>query len=176
MSSLLPGDYPALLEKIKGRIRAVRHKEPEAEDEELIALYWDIGRMIAERRKNSRGVKFVVERLAADLQNEFPRLRRVSAQHLWRMCQLYLSDENTKVQPPVGESGRHVLHKERAARTIMEELRAAEILERNRERRAVLKLLHNHLAVYKPGKGWFIGDWYGGKNAICAKRFLAQGR
>ena len=63
------------------------------------------------------------------------------------MCRLYLTDENTKVQPPVGESGRDVLHKERAARTILEELRAAEILERDREGRAALKLLHNHLSV-----------------------------
>ena len=175
--SLLPDDYPALLEEINGRICAVRYEKAKPADEELIVLYGDIGRTIAERCKDSGGVKSVLERLAADLQNEFPELRDFSAQHLWCMCQLYLTcDENPKLQPLVGEAGRESVQKERAARTILEELRSAEILELDRERRAARKLLHDHLAVYKPGKGWLIGDWYVGKNAICAKRFLAPGR
>ena len=175
--SLLPGDYPAMLEEIRGRIRAARYEKPEAAEEELIVLYGDIGRTISERCKDSGGVKSVLERLAADLQNEFPELRDFSVQHLWCMCQLYLTrDENPKLQPPVGEIARESVQKERLARTILEDLRAAEISELDRERRAALKLLHDHLAVYKPGKGWFIGDRYVGKNAICAKHFLAPGR
>lgn len=39
--------------------------------------------------KDSGGVKSIVERLAADLQNEFPRLRYFSVQHLWCMCRFY---------------------------------------------------------------------------------------
>ena len=58
--SLLPGDYPAMLEEIKGRIRAARSEKLEAADEELIVLYGDIGRTIAERCKDSDGVKSVL--------------------------------------------------------------------------------------------------------------------
>lgn len=123
MSGLLPGDYPALLQEIKGRIRAARYEEPKAADKELIALYWDTGRMIAERRKDSGGVKHVVEKLAADLENEFLGMRDFSAQNLWCMCQLYLTNnENPKLKPLVGEIGRHGVQKERMARAILEEL------------------------------------------------------
>lgn len=113
VSSLLPGDYPAMLEEIKGRIRAVRYEKPEAAEEELIV-----------------GVKSVLERLAADLQNEFPELGDFPVQHLWCMCQLYLTRyENPKLQPPVGEIARKSMQKERLARTILGDLRAAEISE-----------------------------------------------
>ena len=174
--SLLPGDYPAMLEEIKGRIRTARYEKPEAAEEELIVLYGDIGRTIVGRCKDSGGVKSVLERLAADLQNEFPELRDFSVQHLWYMCQLYLTrDENPKLQPPVGEIARESVQKE-GWRGQSSKTYALPISELDRKRRAALKLLHDHLAVYKPGKGWFIGDWYVGKNAICAKRFLAPRR
>ncbi|MDR3554725.1 MAG: DUF1016 N-terminal domain-containing protein [Syntrophobacteraceae bacterium] len=88
MSSLLPGNYPALLEEIKGRIRAARYEPLKPANKELIALYHDIGRMIAERRKYSGGVKSVIEKLAADLENEFPWMRDFSSQNLWYMCRL----------------------------------------------------------------------------------------
>ena len=54
--------------------------------------------LIAERRKDSGGVKSVVEKLAADLQSEVPGMRDFSAQNLCYMCQLYLThDENPKL-------------------------------------------------------------------------------
>ncbi len=70
--SLLPGDYPAMLEEIKGRIRAARYEKPEAAEEELIVLYGDIGRTIAERCKDSGGVKSVLERLTVDPKTNSP--------------------------------------------------------------------------------------------------------
>ena len=39
-----------------------------------MALYWDIGRMIVERQGGQNGAKSVVQKLAADLQSEFPGL------------------------------------------------------------------------------------------------------
>lgn len=61
MSHLLPDDYPGLLQEIKGRIRAAQYEALKAVNKELIALYWDIGRMIAERQKEASWGKAVVE-------------------------------------------------------------------------------------------------------------------
>ena len=45
----LPTNYPALLDEIKQRIRASQYEGLKAVNKEMIALYWDIGRLIVER-------------------------------------------------------------------------------------------------------------------------------
>ena len=54
-------------------------------NQELVGLYWDIGRMIVERQAVAGWGKAVVEQLAADLQMEFPGVGGFSASNLWRM-------------------------------------------------------------------------------------------
>ncbi len=68
----LPADYAPLLAEIKARVQSARIKAGLAANRELLALYWDIGRLILERqRKEGWGTK-VIDRLSADLQREFP--------------------------------------------------------------------------------------------------------
>lgn len=75
-----------------------------AVNKELIAWYWDIGRMIIEREVDAGRGKSVVEKLAIDLRNEFPGIRGFSVQNLWYMRQLYMAyAENPKLQPLVGK-------------------------------------------------------------------------
>ena len=50
-SKKLPGDYTALLVKVKERIRSAQYAALKAVNKELVGLYWDIGKMIAERQK-----------------------------------------------------------------------------------------------------------------------------
>jgi predicted nuclease of restriction endonuclease-like (RecB) superfamily len=102
--NFLPDAYPALLLEIKGRIQQAQYEALKSVNKELIALYWDIGQMIAERQKASGWGKSVVEKLARDLQNEFPGMKGFSVQNLWYMRQLYMTyAENPKLQPMVGE-------------------------------------------------------------------------
>ncbi len=54
-------------------------------NKELVGLYWDIGQMIVERQKQAGWGKSVVEKLADDLQAEFPGVSGFSASNLWRM-------------------------------------------------------------------------------------------
>jgi hypothetical protein len=72
MTDLIPKDYTVLLNDIKKRIRSAQYEALKAVNKELISLYWDIGRMIIERQKEDTWGKSVVERLAQDLQAEFP--------------------------------------------------------------------------------------------------------
>lgn len=104
MSKNVPPDYAGLLAEVKERVRAARYAALKAVNKELVGLYWDIGRMIAERQKVEGWGKSVVQQLAADLQAEFPGMRGYSAQNLWYMRQFFLEyHENVKLQPLVGE-------------------------------------------------------------------------
>jgi len=103
-SKKLPGDYSALLVEVKERIRSAQYAALKAVNKELVGLYWDIGKMIAERQKTEGWGKSVVQQLAADLQAEFPGVRGFSVQNLWYMRQFYLEYHNVpKLQPLVGE-------------------------------------------------------------------------
>jgi predicted nuclease of restriction endonuclease-like (RecB) superfamily len=100
----LPVDYAALLVEIKERVRSAQYTALKVVNKELVGLYWDIGRMIAERQKDHGWGKSVVETLAKDLQIEFPGMSGFSVQNLWYMRQFYLSYAgHPKLQPLVGE-------------------------------------------------------------------------
>ncbi len=65
-------DYPALLAEVKARIQSAQYAALRAVNQELVGLYWYIGRMIVERQQTEGWGKGVVEQLAADLQADYP--------------------------------------------------------------------------------------------------------
>jgi predicted nuclease of restriction endonuclease-like (RecB) superfamily len=96
--------YNALLGEIKDRIRSAQYDALKAVNKGLIALYWDIGHMIVDRQKDEGWGKSVVQKLADDLQKDFPGIHGFSAQNLWYMRQLFLEySGKPKLQPLVGE-------------------------------------------------------------------------
>jgi predicted nuclease of restriction endonuclease-like (RecB) superfamily len=101
---MIPDDYASLLVEVKERVRAAQYEALRAVNKELIALYWDIGRMIEERQKGETWGKAVVASLAGDLQQEFPGIQGFSPQNLWRMRQLYQTYAGSeKLSPMVRE-------------------------------------------------------------------------
>ena len=104
MSEIAADDYQSFLKDIKERILSAQYEALRAVNKELIALYWDIGKMIVERQEKEGWGKSVVERLSEDLQKEFPGIKGYSAQNLWYMRQFHLTYKgNEKLQPLVGE-------------------------------------------------------------------------
>ena len=104
MNDIESGGYLELLADIKQRIRSAQYEALKAVNKELIALYWDIGRIIQERQKGSTWGKAVVEHLADDLQKEFPGIQGFSARNIWYMRDFYVTYfENQKLQPLVAE-------------------------------------------------------------------------
>lgn len=85
----LPSEYGQLLADIKARVRSAQLAAFRAVNKELVAMYWDIGRMIVARQKGETWGKSVVQKLADDLQAEFPGIGGFSASNLWRMKLLY---------------------------------------------------------------------------------------
>jgi len=100
----LSKEYGRLLGNIKSRIRAAQYDALRAVNKELIALYWDIGRMIAGRQKGKTWGKSIVQQLAADLQKEFPGMQGFSSRNIWYMRNFYLCyADDEKLQPLVAE-------------------------------------------------------------------------
>ena len=100
----IPADYAALLAEVKERVRSAQYAALRTVNKELVALYWDIGRMIEERQRGGTWGKSIVANLAGDLQQEFPGIQGFSTQNLWYMRQFYLAYHgHEKLQPLVGE-------------------------------------------------------------------------
>lgn len=106
MNSPIPEDYTNLLVDVKQRIRSAQYEALKAVNKELIALNWDIGKMIVTRQQGASWGKSVVEQLARDLQAEFPGISGFSAANLWRMRLFYETyANNEKLAPMVREIG-----------------------------------------------------------------------
>ena len=79
---IIPAGYPELLENLKERIRTSQVRAALAVSRELVLLYWSIGRDILARQTQEGWGAKVVDRLAADLQREFPGVEGFSARNL----------------------------------------------------------------------------------------------
>ena len=82
-------EYENTLADLKKRIRESQLKAAVSVNKELISLYWSIGKTIVERQeKNGWGTK-LVEKLARDLQNEFPGVEGFSRRNVYNMRAFY---------------------------------------------------------------------------------------
>ncbi len=106
MSRNMPSDYAGLLAEVKERVRAARYAALKAVNKELVGLYWDIGRMIAERQADGAYGDAIVEQLAHDLRVEFPGVSGFSRRNVFYMREFYLLYRDLpKVQPLVAQIG-----------------------------------------------------------------------
>ena len=103
-ASILPSDYASFLTAVKERVRTAQYAALKSVNTELVGLYWDIGRMIVERQSGGTWGKAVVQKLAEDLQSEFPGVSGFSASNLWRMKGLVDAyQDHEKLAPLVRE-------------------------------------------------------------------------
>jgi predicted nuclease of restriction endonuclease-like (RecB) superfamily len=86
--SSLPSSYPALLEELKGRIRAAQVRAAFAVSREMVLLYWSIGRDLSQRFAAEEWGGKIIDRLARDLQAEFPGVEGFSPRNLRYMRSL----------------------------------------------------------------------------------------
>ena len=84
----LPSGYHELLQELKGRIRAAQVQAAFAVNRELILLYWSIGRDLSQRFAAEEWGGKIIDRLARDLQTEFPGVEGFSPRNLRYMRSL----------------------------------------------------------------------------------------
>ena len=78
----LPTGYPEFLQELKTRIRGAQIRAAFAVNRELILLYWSVGRDILVRQQAEGWGTKVIDRLAKDLQTEFPGVEGFSPRSL----------------------------------------------------------------------------------------------
>lgn len=83
-------NYLALLREIKARITVARISAARILNAGLVSLYWDLGKIVAEKQQTHGWGESVVRQLAVDLSKEFCSAHSFSARNLWFMRQLYL--------------------------------------------------------------------------------------
>ncbi|MBW4619534.1 MAG: DUF1016 family protein [Cyanosarcina radialis HA8281-LM2] len=104
MSEINTENYGELLVAVKQRILTAQYEALKAVNQELIALYWDIGKLIVTRQQGETWGKSVVKNLSQDLQAEFTGIHGFSAANLWRMKLFYETYiNNEKLAPMVRE-------------------------------------------------------------------------
>mgnify|MGYP001585172409 FL=1 len=93
-------DYLQLLQEIKVKIKSAQIKAAISVNKELISLYWDVGRIIAEKQALGKWGDSIVDMLASDLKREFPDMKGFSRANLFNIRQWYLfySKMDEKVQ------------------------------------------------------------------------------
>ena len=77
--------YKTLLHDIKQRVRQGQLRASLSANAEMLAAYWDIGRMIHELQQKEGWGARVIPRLANDLKNELSGIKGFSARNIARM-------------------------------------------------------------------------------------------
>lgn len=98
--------YGSLLTEIKARIRKAQGAAALSVNAEMIAMYWDVGRMILRRQSEEGWGTGVIPRLAADLRNELPDVKGFSERNIGYMVRFAREYEELSIlQPVVAKSG-----------------------------------------------------------------------
>ncbi|HEX8465544.1 MAG TPA: PDDEXK nuclease domain-containing protein [Abditibacterium sp.] len=91
MADLVSTDYAGFLADLKTRIRTAQTKAALSVNRELIALYFDIGRLLVEKQETLKWGDAVISQIARDLKREFPAVEGYSKRNLYRMRAFYLA-------------------------------------------------------------------------------------
>lgn len=90
----LTGDYAQTLSDLKHKVKEAQLKAAISLNQELLRLYWAIGKTIIDKQENSGWGTKLIERLAKDLKEEFPDDGGFSRTNVFRMRSFYLAYSN----------------------------------------------------------------------------------
>jgi len=97
-------EYFRFLNDLKNKIKQSQYQAYRTVNKELISLYWDIGKSIVEKQEKLGWGQKIIQQLAEDLQEEFPRNSGFSYANLDRMRKFHLTyKDNPKLAQLVRE-------------------------------------------------------------------------
>jgi predicted nuclease of restriction endonuclease-like (RecB) superfamily len=82
-------DFSAWITALKAKIRTARNKLAFSLNTQILELYWEIGREIAEKQEKSGWGSGFIERIAAELKHEFPEIKGFSRRNVYAILQWY---------------------------------------------------------------------------------------
>ncbi|SDD55278.1 Predicted nuclease of restriction endonuclease-like (RecB) superfamily, DUF1016 family [Pricia antarctica] len=83
-------EYGDWIKSIKDKIRSAKNKAALSVNQQLIQLYWELGKDITFKMKDSNWGSKVIEQISIDLNNEFPDMKGFSKRNLYAVRQWYL--------------------------------------------------------------------------------------
>jgi len=83
-------EYRDWLRDLKRQIKTGQIKAALSVNSQMIALYWDLGRQIAEKQEKAKWGSGFIEQLSKDLREEFPEMTGFSKDNLLMMKRFYL--------------------------------------------------------------------------------------
>jgi len=92
-------DYLTLLQEVKERIRKAQIKANLSVNAEMLFMYWDVGRIIAEQRDSEGWGTKVIQRLAQDIRNDLSEIKGFSERNLIRMLAFYNEYKDLPISP-----------------------------------------------------------------------------
>lgn len=97
-------EYTAFLNELKVKIRQAQYRAYRAVNNELIGLYWDIGKSVVDKQEEQGWGSKIIQQLSHDLQTEFPKNSGFSYANLDRMRKFYRTyKDNPKLAQLVRE-------------------------------------------------------------------------
>jgi len=87
----MPADYTHWLADLKSNIAKTRLKVIIASNAAMVLLYWEIGKRILDKQDNQGWGAKIIDRLSADLREEFPEMKGFSPRNLKYMRAFALS-------------------------------------------------------------------------------------
>ncbi|MDH8701022.1 putative nuclease of restriction endonuclease-like (RecB) superfamily [Dysgonomonadaceae bacterium PH5-43] len=82
-------DFLDWLTAIKSKIRRARNKLVFSINSQVLELYWELGRDIAEKQQNSDWGSGFIEQIAKELKRDFPEIKGFSRRNLYAILQWY---------------------------------------------------------------------------------------
>ncbi len=96
--------YSGLLTEIKNRVRKGQLLANLSANAEMLATYWDIGKLIHERQQQQGWGKGVIPQLAKDLKNDLAEMKGFSVRNIARMVTFYKEYPDFSILPmPLAE-------------------------------------------------------------------------
>jgi len=81
--------YTTLLQEVKQRVALAQQRAISAANDELLRMYWDLGKMLHLAQQSEGWGKGTLVRLSEDLKNEYPKEKGFSVRNLQYMMQFY---------------------------------------------------------------------------------------
>lgn len=116
LEALNTKDYIKWVKDLKAKIYSTQIKAAISVNKEMLHLYWEIGKSISKKLRDSDWGSSIVDNVAKDLKKEFPNQKGFSRSNLFYMKQWFEfysveSTEFEKIQQPVGQIpwGHHLV-------------------------------------------------------------------
>lgn len=92
-------DYLRLLTQVKRRVQIAQQRAVYSANDEMLRMYWDVGRLLSEAQSQIGWGSGALKRLSADMRNDYPEIKGFSVRNCQCIIQFYNEYNEELTQP-----------------------------------------------------------------------------